>query len=116
LDRTVAGGERLSIHKLPDPTDETVTAELINQGFNSTDAGRIIEACGRRLLETPLKQGAAGTDVDPFLQKSILFYSFKLGYTLTRFGERAACFKLRTAVLPAARSCRLLALAAACCS
>jgi hypothetical protein len=63
----------LSIHELPDPTDETATAELAKQGFNSTDAGRIIDACGRRLrlLETPLKQGAAGTDIDTLLQTSL---------------------------------------------
>ena len=85
LGKTVAGG-RLSIHQLPDPTEETVTAELVKEGFTSTDAGRIINACGRRLrlLETPLKLGRAGTAVDAFLDASLCntagdFYSLLAG-------------------------------------
>ena len=62
FDRTVASGFRLITYSLPDPEPEAVLRVLRARGYTADEAADIVALCGTRLrlLDEPLKLGAAG--------------------------------------------------------
>ncbi len=61
FDKTVASGARWSPHLMRDPERGAVQALLLRNGYSTADADAILDLCGTRLrlLDAPLKQGAA---------------------------------------------------------
>jgi len=69
FDRTVASGFRLTTYSLPDPEPEVVLHALRACGYTADEATDMVALCGTRLrlLDGPLKQGAASIGARAFM-------------------------------------------------
>ena len=69
FDRTVASGFRLTTYSLPDPEPEVVLHALRACGYTADEAADMVALCGTRLrlLDGPLKQGAASIGARAFM-------------------------------------------------
>ena len=71
---TTAKGNRWSFYDLADPSPTEVESRLVARGYTRDEALHMISLCGTRLrlLERPLKRGAAVVSAASFLAESVV--------------------------------------------